>query len=448
MDTTTLPCSHADLVVIGGGLAGLSAAALVARAGRSVIVLEQTGHLGGRASTHVRDEIHWNLGPHALYCGGHAFRIFKELGISFTGRFPNPGRGLFVRGNASFAIPTGIGSLVATRLLNVRDKWRFARFLTTLTKLDTGKLDGVSLRDWLDQAIGSGNLAELLSALFRVSTYCDDPERMSAGVALFQLKLALGGNVWYLDGGWQTLVDGLRNHAAAVGADFRTGARAKAVYGGANGVTVELASGEELRARAAILAVEPEKARDLLDMPADSALARWVARSIPVRAACLDLALNGLTRPDNRFALGLDRPLYYSVHSAAATLAPEGVAVVHVMKYLGNETTDSSHSALQELESFLDQLQPGWREHTMARRFLPGMTVAHGLPRAEEDGLLGRPAVAVSERPNVFLAGDWVGPHGMLADASAASAVESARRALAILSHAPAVARSSLHVAS
>ena len=85
---------------------------------------------------------------------------------------------------------------------------------------------------------------------------------------------------------------------------------------------------------AAILAVEPARACDLLEMPADSPLARWVAHAAPIRAACLDLALGRLPRPDNRFALGLDRPVYFSVHSAAAKVGPEGVAVVHVMKYL------------------------------------------------------------------------------------------------------------------
>jgi hypothetical protein len=82
----------------------------------------------------------------------------------------------------------------------------------------------------------------------------------------------------------------------------------------------------------------------------------------------------------------------------------------------------------------------------MARRYLPGMTVAHGLPVGQENGLRGRPNAAVSERPQVFLAGDWVGPAGMLADASVASAAEAARRVLTILERTPSADRSSAHV--
>ena len=118
-------------------------------------------------------------------------------------------------GDATYPIPTGLGSLVGTRLLTIREKWRLARLMMTLGKLDARPFDGVSLRAWLDQTAGPGNLAIFLGALFRLSTYGDDPEQMSAGAALDQLKLALAGNVWYLDGGWQTLVDGLRDRAAS-----------------------------------------------------------------------------------------------------------------------------------------------------------------------------------------------------------------------------------------
>jgi hypothetical protein len=183
-------------------------------------------------------------------------------------------------------------------------------------------------------------------------------------------------------------------------------------------------------------------------MPDDSPLARWMSRAAPVRAACLDLAFNRLPRPNNKFALGLDRPLYYSDHSAVAKLAPKGIAVVHVMKYLGSGNSAPSQTIEHELERFLDQIQPRWNEHLVARRFLPSMTVAHGLPRADEDGLLGRPDVTVPERPGIFLASDWVGPDGLLADAAAASASEAARRVLALLTATQPVPRSPLLVRS
>ncbi len=121
------------------------------------------------------------------------------------------------------------------------------------------------------------------------------------------------------------------------------------------------------------------------------------------------------------------------------------MAVVHVMKYLGGGAAEPAAAVEGELEEFLEQLQPGWATHVLARRFLPGMTVSHGLPCADGNGLSGRPSVTVLEHPNAFLAGDWVGAEGMLADASAASAVAAAQHVLALLARTPATEQRSAH---
>jgi hypothetical protein len=200
---------------------------------------------------------------------------------------------------------------------------------------------------------------------------------------------------------------------------------------------VSLAGGQVVRGRVAVVAVDPKAACSLLGLPADAPPVRQTADFVPVRAACLDLALDRLPRPEHCVAFGLDRPLYYSVHSASARLAPEGVAVLHVMKYLGSDPDSPPGAVERELEAFLDRLQPGWQGHEVERRFLPGMTVSHALPLAADGGLAGRPGVTLRERPGVFLAGDWVGDAGMLADASAASAREAAKRVLAALEQVP-----------
>ncbi len=374
-----------DLIVIGGGLAGLAVANLVARAGRGVLLLERAAELGGRAATHVENGIHFNIGPHALYCRGRAFRLLRDLGIPFQGGFPRSRAGWLTTDHAIYPLPRGIVSLMTSRLFRPLEKLKAVKILGGLKRLETRRLDRDSLQDWIETSAGSGNLARFLRTLVRVSTYSADADRMSAGAALDQLRLALEGNVWYLDGGWQTLVDGLRERASEHGAKLRTGARVNSVGADTDGVTVRLAGGEIVRGRAAVIAVGPRTACDLLELPAESSLVRWTERCIPIRAACLDVALARLPRPDRCVAFGLDRPLYYSVHSGSAELAPPDVSVLHVMKNLEEDEA----ATRGELEAFLDRLQPGWRAHVVAQRFLPGMTVAFSLPRAEDGGLRG-----------------------------------------------------------
>jgi phytoene dehydrogenase-like protein len=101
-----------ELAIAGGGLAGLVTAALVAQDGRPVILFEQAGDLGGRAATQVRRGISFNLGPHALYVSGRAFRLLRELRVPFTGRVLSPGRSAISepRRNADHGVPAAIRS--------------------------------------------------------------------------------------------------------------------------------------------------------------------------------------------------------------------------------------------------------------------------------------------------------------------------------------------------
>jgi phytoene dehydrogenase-like protein len=147
--------------------------------------------------------------------------------------------------------------------------------------------------------------------------------------------------------------------------------------------------------------------------------------------------------PDEKttFALGIDRPLYFSVHSHAARLAPTGGALVSTIKYLpATERHDAARDEA-ELECWLDRLQPGWRDVLVERRWLPAMVVSNGLVTAKGGGLAGRPGPAVPDAPGVFVVGDWVGAEGMLLDASLASASHAAERIADAIADADAVRR-------
>ena len=420
----------ADVVVVGGGIAGLTAAAHIARSGRTVVVLEKSSKLGGRGGAQVTKGVHFNLGPHALYCGGVAMRTLRELGVPFKGAPPSYGRLLLRDGEQFHTGPTSLKSLLLSRLFTWREKWQLSRLQAVLADIDTREIDSIPLSDWLHSRFGRGNLARFLQLFLRVSTYSADADLISAGAAIDQLRIAREKGVWYLDGGWMTLIDGLRNIVAAGSGQVLAGTSVRGVHAESGGVTVSLGDESAIQASVVVLAVDPESAIRLLDLRSDSTLARWNERNVPVTAASLDVALSQLPRPERRVAFGLDSPLYYSVHSASARLAQPGVAVLHVARYLSSMPGRDPDDVQDELEAYLDQLQPGWRKLVITKRFLPHLVVSHSLVTAETGGTAGRPSVNIPGRPNVFLCGDWVGPEGMLADAAVASAIEAARLAI------------------
>jgi phytoene dehydrogenase-like protein len=416
-----------DIAVVGGGLAGLAAATYLGRAGRSVTLFEKSRTFGGRAATHLKSEFRFNVGPHALYRGGPGIKILQDLGVKFSGGVPGASGGYAVDNGAKHTLPGGFLSLVTTGLLSLPGKLETARLLGAFPKIDAGALQHMTVGQWLDTKIRQPDVRRLVQALVRVSTYANAPQRQSAGNAVEQVQTALKSNVLYLDGGWQTLVDGLRAAAEAAGVRLVAGSRIESIDCDAAVRGVRFVDGTLFRTGAVVIATSPGEAAELVPGDQGESLREWANTAIPIKAACLDVALSRLPRPRATFALGIDQPLYLSVHSAVAKLAPAGGATIHVAKYLDPDVSGDAKSDERQLEGLLDLIQPAWRDQVVERRFLPSMTVYHALVTAAQGGTAGRPGPAIRDVANLYVVGDWVGPHGLLADASLASAKQAAR---------------------
>ncbi len=401
------------VVVIGAGLAGLTAAATAARAGRPVVLVEaQSG--GGRARTDERSGYRFNQGPHALYRRGQAWQILHDLGVTHRGHQP-PLRGARAARDGKLVRLVGapVSSLVTRLLTTAPSRWA-----------------GRSAEEWAESLGGSRDVSDLARMFIRVSSYVADLEHMPADLAISQLKMGLLGGVSYLDGGWATLVEGLRSAAVTAGAAIRAHQAAVGINRVPGGWEVALGGGETLPAAAVVVAAgAPAATRKLL--PVDPG---WPELGPPVTAACLDLGLKGHRPP---LVFGLDEPLYLSRHCPPGDLAPAGGAVVHVMRYGARD------ARLDRSELHMYARLAGITENQIVEeRFLAGMVVTHVLP-SPEGGLAGRPAVGVAGAEGLYLAGDWVGPSGWLADA----AVGSGRRAGTLASRAVPTGRSYPRVA-
>ena len=412
--------ARADVIIVGGGLAGLAAATYLARAGRSLTLFEQAAVVGGRARTRKQGAFSLNQGAHALYLDGPAEQVLHELGVPYSGHVP-----LFStiagieEGNLSI-LPATPRSMLSSRALRPSDKLELMRVLGSVHQMNPHAFQGMSWQEWLERHVRKPRVRQLLSVLVRLNTYTHAPAILDAGLAIKLLKE--NPKVYYLDDGWQTLVDGLRQAARQAGGKIVTGARVEAIEYDDTALTVCLKGGEMCSASAVLVATDPASTSALVDGGKHEVLRRWAAEAVPAQVACLDVALRRLPNPQHLFALGIDRPLYFSVHSAIAHLAPEGSALIHTMKYFSPGEPREPKADERELEELLDLAQPGWRSEVVERQFLPHMLASNAIVKAQQGGMRGRPGPVVPGIRNLYVAGDWVGPEGQLSEASLASA--------------------------
>jgi len=410
------------VVVVGGGLAGLTAALRLGRAGIPAMLFHEAAQLGGRARTDCRSGFHLNFGPHRLYERGAAVEGLRALEVAVESAPRGPNGGVAIRSGVTHTLPVGCFSLLTTDLLGPSGKREIAAFLADVPTMEAASLQRVSLTTWLRTRLRDPSVLQVALAMIRFTTYSDEPDHLSAAAGLEQLKLSLMGPILYIHKGWATLVAALERAAESSGVTIVTGQSVVAVNIDARrAASVRLDDGTHVRCGAVIVATDPHQARRLLGeaMPP-------LTSDSPLCVATLDVALRRLPAKRTIFAVGVDDPVCFSADSAVARVAPDDGAVVHVAKYLRS----GSHGAADDerhLERTLDLLQPGWREVVVHRRFLGTVVVSHALVSAESGGFPGRPSGRIANVDNVFLAGDWVGPVGQLADASVASGIHAAR---------------------
>lgn len=406
--------SGQHVIVVGGGLAGLTAACELARQRIAVTLLEGSGRLGGRARSTVREGTIRNLGPHALHTRGPGTAILEGLGIELPGRRPASHQArLLVDGRIVSPLERHLGG-VTSAVVSLARLHRAAR---------SSDPDG-SVADWLEHRVPDAVARRLLAPLVRLATYADADEQQAADVLTEALR---AGGVRYLDGGWDALVQRLRRAASAAGTAITAGAPVVSVrYDRAWIVTTR--DGRRHVATDVIVATGgPATAADLVvhESAADT-LQRWADRATPGRMASLDVALTRRP-PGPPLVLGVDDPLYLSVMSDRSRIAPPGGAVVQAARFLplGSHAPEGTRA---ELESLLDRALDGWRDAVIHARYLPNLTVTHDGALATAGGRRSRPGPAVPGVDGLYVAGDWVGTQGTLAQAAIASGALAARQ--------------------
>lgn len=415
-----------DVVVIGGGMAGLIAALEVVRAGRSCVLVEKSDKVGGRAISVKKGGAIFNLGGHTVYQGGEAYSILKELGVRMTGGSPSYKVAGIWDGQV---VPLGDpAKLMFSSFLSWAGKLELGRLFMRLKSLDTSRLPVMSVREWAEQEVRDPLVRHIFYALTRTATYTFDPDSQVAGPALKQVGRSLKSGVRYVDGGWQSIVDQLREKAVQAGVQLLESTGVSRIEQEQGAVRrIELADGRVLQTASVISTATPADTYRMTEGAEHTLLQRWKEEARPVMAACLDLCLKRLPVTGRNVAIGLDCPIFFSNHSAAARLSEDGTVVVHLIKYNGSGEQDA-RADLSRLEAAMTLLHPGWEREVVARQFLPNLTVVQDYPHM--GGTQADVGPSVPGIAGLYVAGDWASHGELLVDAAAASARRAARQAV------------------
>jgi squalene-associated FAD-dependent desaturase len=261
----TGPATERRVVVIGGGLAGITAAIALREAGAGVTLLEARPRLGGATSSFSRDGLMVDTGQHVfLRCCTSYQELLTRLGmtgsVALQDRFDvtvlSPGRQARLRRSALPAPLHLSRALLGYSFLSLPERLGVGRAALALRGLDPAQpgLDGQRLGDWLSARGQNENVRRKLWDLFIVSSLNIDGDDANLSLSATVLKTALlEGNSAADIGVPMVPLGDLHGRAAAglldrLGARVRLGAKATAVERGPGGgfrVTVTSGTGAD-----------------------------------------------------------------------------------------------------------------------------------------------------------------------------------------------------------
>lgn len=167
-----------DVVIIGGGIAGLTCAWRLHRAGRSVVVLERESKPGGSISTVRKDGYLLEMGPNTIQRSNRALEhLIDELDLAseVTEALPAANRRYIVRDGRPVPVPSGILDLITTDLLSWRA--RLGILAEPFRRKQKASSDE-SVADFVRRRLGQEFLDYTIDP-FVSGVYAGDPERLS-----------------------------------------------------------------------------------------------------------------------------------------------------------------------------------------------------------------------------------------------------------------------------
>ena len=408
------------VIVIGGGLAGITAALDCARVGAQVTLLESRGRLGGAAYSFQRDGLWADNGQHVfLRCCTDYQRLVHELGadelVTIQPRLdiavlaPGGRRGRLRRS----ALPAPLhlaGALARYPYLNVRERLAVTAAMTALRFVDPDDPanDQRSFGDWLRRWRQDRRAIEAIWDLIVRPTINLTCEEASLAQAALVFRLGLlerteAGDIGHAVVPLSQIHDVAGRAALSrAGVDVRLRTAAAAIVADDDGFSVRLASGDALRAGQVIVAVPHSRAGALLPEGARRDRDVWLGLgSSPIVNIHVVYDRPVLELP---FAAGIDSPVQWVFDRTAGSGLSDGQYLVVTLSAADAELGVPGEELRERYLAALAELLPAAADATVRTCFVTRDHAATFRAAPGQRALRPGPLTAL---PGLVLAGSW-----------------------------------------
>lgn len=420
-----------DVIVIGGGYAGLSAGALLSHKGYRVLLLEKSRSIGGRAGYQERDGYTVEYGLHAnRFAGeGAAAAVFRRIGRDLE--FISPGEPELWREGSFQPLPNNVGKIFKSPLLPFSAKLSAARYLVKLAIGNPNRKYQLSMEE-LTSGCKSPETLELMRVLSGIGIIAPDLRYSSAGEFAAFLKKALRAKVkvGYPKGGTRAIVEGLREEVERNG-QIMTSSKVNRLMLKKGVVSQVKTDAASYSSRAVISAIPVQEVPDLFggrDLPIK--FVKNARELVPTAGISLDVGLKEKVS-DKGGLLVTSEPVTMGQFTSNIdpSMAPEGRQLLSWYYPLPLPWVKNQEKARQEeerLRDLLGEMFPGiWEVVEWERPMRLSMV----------DGFLPRPGQTREDRPdfvipsidNLFLCGDTTRAEGTGGDTACNSAIHVSR---------------------
>ncbi len=239
--------SQHDLIIVGGGISGMSLAHYCAKAGLKPLVMDKNEHMGGTFNTCRRDGFWFELGAHTCYNSyGNLVDLLRETGS--LDKIIKPG-------SAGYKLFTKDG------IKSIMSQMSIPEFLFSLPKMFGAKMDGETVESYYSKIVGKRNFERAVGPMFN-AVICQKADEFPADM-LFKKRCRRKEVIkkFSLEGGLRSIID-----AVSVEPAIETVAdkEVKEIEFTGNVFKVTASDGSSCEAKFLALAIPSEPAANLL----------------------------------------------------------------------------------------------------------------------------------------------------------------------------------------